>query len=235
MLTLRTMTWRIMRRCATWTPPTWLCWTRTDRACLDDVGALSRSRPTHGDGSQSGCCTSTLNRLQERSSWKASSLRRAEPKPRLSSGAGAGFERDLDAFDADASSGCRRHRHGVRRPSRLRLHLVGEPDDEAALAGIAERLRAHGKTERFGVRLIRNPLGLNEDEVLLETCDLAHRTLYCSVGASVTASTRHHCRTSRQRKPSPSKTGPKVKQYARLVPDATEWRTTIRRAIAIPD
>ena len=32
-------------------------------------------------------------------------------------------------------------------------------DDEAVLAGIAERLRAHGKDERFGVRLIRNSSG----------------------------------------------------------------------------
>jgi hypothetical protein len=34
------------------------------------------------------------------------------------------------------------------------------PDDEAVLEGIAERLCAQGKTERFGVRLIRDPLGL---------------------------------------------------------------------------
>src|ERR1700739_4846988 len=32
----------------------------------------------------------------------------------------------------------------------------GRDDDEAALTGIAERLRAHGNTERFGVRLIRD-------------------------------------------------------------------------------
>jgi hypothetical protein len=54
--------------------------------------------------------------------------------------------------------------------------------DEAVLAGIAERLAAHGKVERFGVRLIRNPLGLSEQELLLETCDSAHRTLHCDVG-----------------------------------------------------
>ena len=34
-------------------------------------------------------------------------------------------------------------------------------EDEAVLAGIAERLQAHDKIERFGVRLIRNPLGLS--------------------------------------------------------------------------
>lgn len=33
-------------------------------------------------------------------------------------------------------------------------------DDEPILAGIAERLRARGKTERFGVRLVCDPLGL---------------------------------------------------------------------------
>ena len=54
-------------------------------------------------------------------------------------------------------------------------------DDEAVLAGIGERLTAHGKKERFGVRLIRNPLGLSEHEVLQETCDSAHRTLHCHV------------------------------------------------------
>jgi hypothetical protein len=54
-------------------------------------------------------------------------------------------------------------------------------DDEAVLAGIAERLQAHGKIERFGVRLIRNPLGLSAHELLLETCDSAQRTLYCDV------------------------------------------------------
>jgi hypothetical protein len=55
-------------------------------------------------------------------------------------------------------------------------------DDEAVLAGIAQRLAAHDKVERFGVRLIRNPLGLAEHELLLETCDSAQRTLHCDVG-----------------------------------------------------
>jgi hypothetical protein len=55
-------------------------------------------------------------------------------------------------------------------------------DDEAVLAGIAERLTAHGKIDRFGVRLIRDPLGLSEHELLHETCDSAHRTLHCNVG-----------------------------------------------------
>ena len=55
------------------------------------------------------------------------------------------------------------------------------PADESVLAGFTELLQAHGKTERFGVRLIRDPLGLGDNEVLLETCDIAHRTLRCTV------------------------------------------------------
>jgi len=55
-------------------------------------------------------------------------------------------------------------------------------EDETVLAGIAERLRAHDKIDRFGVKLIRNPLGLSEHELLLETCDSAIRTLYCDIG-----------------------------------------------------
>jgi len=55
--------------------------------------------------------------------------------------------------------------------------------DEVALRGIAERLQAHGKIERFGVRLIRNPLGLSDDEVLNETFHSVNRTLHCSVAA----------------------------------------------------
>ena len=54
-------------------------------------------------------------------------------------------------------------------------------EDETVLAGIAERLRAHDKIDRFGVKLIRNPLALSEDELLLETCDSAIRTLYCDI------------------------------------------------------
>ena len=55
-------------------------------------------------------------------------------------------------------------------------------DDETILAGIAERLQAHAKTERFGVRLIRNPLGLAENELLHETSDSSDRALHCVVG-----------------------------------------------------
>jgi hypothetical protein len=54
-------------------------------------------------------------------------------------------------------------------------------DDETVLANIAERLRTRGKLDRFGVKLIRNPLGLADGELLLETYDSAERTLSCNV------------------------------------------------------
>jgi hypothetical protein len=90
------------------------------------------------------------------------------------------------------------------------------PDDDAILAGIAERLRAHGKTERFGVRLIRNPLGLGENEVLLETCDIAHRTLHCSVGERAGVHAGNTVATTWQWKPSLGKTGPRAIQQCVL-------------------
>ncbi|OBC01828.1 hypothetical protein A5784_17145 [Mycobacterium sp. 852013-50091_SCH5140682] len=55
-------------------------------------------------------------------------------------------------------------------------------DDAIVLAGIAERLQAYDKTERFGVRLIRNPLGLTDEEMLHETTDSGDRTMNCTVG-----------------------------------------------------
>jgi hypothetical protein len=54
-------------------------------------------------------------------------------------------------------------------------------NDETVLAGIAERLRDRGKIDRFGVKLIRNPLGLSVLELLLETCDSENWTLHCDV------------------------------------------------------
>jgi hypothetical protein len=55
-------------------------------------------------------------------------------------------------------------------------------DDAIILAGIAERLQSHDKVERFGVRLIRNPLGLAENELLHETSDSTDRAMNCVVG-----------------------------------------------------
>lgn len=55
-------------------------------------------------------------------------------------------------------------------------------DDAVVLAGIAERLAAHDKIDRFGVRLIRDPLGLAENELLHETSDSSDRAMNCVVG-----------------------------------------------------
>ena len=111
-------------------------------------------------------------------------------------------------FEPDVSSGVGVIGMEFADPTEFGSTSPLSPDDETALAGIAERLRAAGKTERFGVRLIRNPLGLAENEVLVETCDLAHRSLHCSVGErdGVGSSVE----TSWQWEPSLSKTGPKV-------------------------
>jgi hypothetical protein len=83
------------------------------------------------------------------------------------------------------------------------------PDDEAILAGVSARLQAHGKIERFGVRLIRNPLGLGDNEVLLETCDIAHRTLHCSVDERDGDRAADSVETSWQWKPSLSAARPR--------------------------
>jgi hypothetical protein len=82
------------------------------------------------------------------------------------------------------------------------------PDDEAVLAGIAQRLGSHNKIERFGVRLIRNPLNLTENEVLLETCDRAHRSLHCSVTEHDNPDATNSIETTWQWKPSSSQTEP---------------------------
>jgi hypothetical protein len=44
-------------------------------------------------------------------------------------------------------------------------------------------LQSRGKIERFGVKLIRNPLALSDDQLLLETCDLVTRIQYCDIGS----------------------------------------------------
>ncbi len=113
-------------------------------------------------------------------------------------------------FDPDVSSGVAVIGMEFADPGDFGSTSPLRADDETALAGIAQRLRAHRKTERFGVRLIRNPLGLKENEVLVETCDLARRSLDCSVGERDNLGST--VETSWQWEPSLSKTGPKVKQ-----------------------
>jgi hypothetical protein len=90
-------------------------------------------------------------------------------------------------------------------------------DDETVLAGIAERLRAHGKTERFGVRLIRDPLGLGENEVLVETCDMAQRTLHCRVTKRSGLPAHKTVETTWRWKPGLDEAGPTVMQYCGVV------------------
>ncbi len=124
-----------------------------------------------------------------------------------------GFSATSMRFDPDASSGVGVIGMEFADPADFGSTSSVSPDDEAVLAGIAERLRAADKTERFGVRLIRNPLGLNENEVLLETCDPAHRALHCSVGERDRVRPGTTVETSWQWEPSLSKTGPKVKQF----------------------
>lgn len=90
-------------------------------------------------------------------------------------------------------------------------------DDAPVLTGIADRLRVYGKSERFGVRLIRNPLGLREDEVLVETCDLEHRTLRCSVDKRDDIRAGDTIETTWQWKPGPSEAGPTANQYCTMM------------------
>jgi hypothetical protein len=86
-------------------------------------------------------------------------------------------------FDADVDSDVSVIALEFAEPADFGLTPPLSAEDETVLAGIAERLRAHDKIDRFGVKLIRNPLALSEDELLLETCDSAIRTLYCDIGS----------------------------------------------------
>ncbi|BCI88196.1 hypothetical protein NIIDMKKI_34020 [Mycobacterium kansasii] len=79
--------------------------------------------------------------------------------------------------------------------------------DEEMLAGLAERLHAHGKIDRFGVRLIRNPLGLSETKVFSETCDPWRRALHCDV-IDRAQTPDNAIETYWQWKPTPTETGP---------------------------
>jgi len=139
-------------------------------------------------------------------------------------------------FDPDVSCGVGVVGMEFAEPADFGSTSSVNPDDEAVLTGIAQRLRAHGKTERFGVRLIRNPLGLGENEVLVETCDIAHRTLHCSVGERDGVSADNNVETTWQWKPSPSKTGPDVKLYCMMMcgsdPDGNHY---IEGHTTIPD
>jgi hypothetical protein len=54
---------------------------------------------------------------------------------------------------------------------------IGDWDHEV-LAKLGDILRRHEKIERFGIRLLHDPIGLS-GRVLLETCDATNRVLSC--------------------------------------------------------
>jgi hypothetical protein len=120
-------------------------------------------------------------------------------------------------FDPDVSSGVGVIGMEFADPAAFGSTASVSDDDEAVLTGIAQRLRALGKTERFGVRLIRNPLGLSENEVLVETCDIARRTLSCSVDERDGLSADNNVETTWQWKPRPGETGPDVTLYCMMM------------------
>jgi hypothetical protein len=120
-------------------------------------------------------------------------------------------------FDPDVSSGVGVIGMEFAGPGDFGSTASLGDDDEAVLTGIAERLRAHGKTERFGVRLIRNPLALSENEVLVETRDIAHRTLRCRVDERDGLSADKNVETTWQWKPSPGEAGPDVTLYCTMM------------------
>jgi hypothetical protein len=102
------------------------------------------------------------------------------PVPR-SSFAEQGLSTTAIRFDESVSSGVGVVGMEFAEPAHFGEVSPLSDDDEAVLAGIAHRLQTHGKIERFGVRLIRNPLGLSEHELLSETSNSSRRTLRCTV------------------------------------------------------
>jgi len=81
------------------------------------------------------------------------------------------------------------------------------------------------------VRLIRNPLGLSQSEVLLETCDIPDRTLRCRVAERDGVHGANTVETSWHWKPNPDKTGPTVMQYCATVcvtdADGHHWNSHV--------
>lgn len=84
-------------------------------------------------------------------------------------------------FDAEASAGVGLVGMEFAGPADFGPVAPIGPADEAVLAGFGDRLRARGKIDRFGVRLIRNQLGIADDKDLMETCDKPRRALHCAV------------------------------------------------------
>lgn len=152
-----------------------------DRACLDEIGEYlvateawqrfavwllhKHFEPTAGDVFVERALpveAKTETTLVERSS----SMRLRATGIRFSAGEGSG----LDVVGMEFAE-----------PEDFGTTAPLGADDEAVLAGIAEFLRDRGKIDRFGIKLIRNPLGLSDHQLLLETCDTENRTLHCDV------------------------------------------------------
>jgi hypothetical protein len=208
----------------------------TDRACLDELGHYLAStdawqrfaiwllhkhfEPAAGEVFAESVITAqrgTRTTLVERSCARDLSVTSMRFEPDASSGVGIIGMEFADPADFGSTSSV-------------------SDDDEAVLTGIADRLRARGKTERFGVRLIRNPLGLSDDEVLVETCDIADRTLQCSVGERDGLSADNNVETTWLWRPKTSETGPEVTLYCNMMcgsdPDGSHY---IEGHITIPD
>ena len=144
----------------------------------------------------------------------------AAPRGTQSSPVGREFARDVNAismrFDPDTRFGVGLVGMEFAGPGGFGCASPVNRGDEAVLSGVARRLRAHRKTERFGVRLIRNPLGLNATEVLIETCDIASRTLRCTVGERGATRAAEAVETTWQWKPGLHATGPAM-QYCPMM------------------
>jgi hypothetical protein len=80
--------------------------------------------------------------------------------------------------------------------------------DEAVLSGIADILRSRGKADRFGVRVIRNQLGLSAEQLLAETCSRPRRALQCRVVERGAIVAHNAIETTWQFKPVIIATGP---------------------------
>jgi hypothetical protein len=73
--------------------------------------------------------------------------------------------------------------------------------DEKVLSALRDILTRHGKVDRFGVRLIHDPLNLAADEVLVETCNLQRRLLRCDVAKRAALPTHAIIETAWQWRP----------------------------------
>ena len=131
------------------------------------------------------------------------------PIPRAAFSA-SGLHATVLRFDTDVASGVGLIGMEFAEPADFGSADPISPADEAVLAELAQRLRSHGKIDRFGVRLIRNQLGLSEDQLLQETCDTAHRALHCEVTERGQVRSHKTIETTWQWKPVITKTGTAV-------------------------